>query len=33
MYVSDAEWLRYDFIEGPNASNHYRGTRVIVKAY
>ncbi|VVC76958.1 hypothetical protein AQUSIP_22850 [Aquicella siphonis] len=33
MYVNDAEWLRYDFIEGPNSGNHYRGTRVIVKAY
>jgi len=33
LYVNDAEWLRYDFIEGPNASNHYKGTRVIVKDY
>ena len=33
LYVSDAEWLRYDFIEGPNASNNFRGTRVIVRAY
>lgn len=33
MYVNDAEWLRYDFIEGPTNSNQYRGTRVIVKAY
>jgi L,D-transpeptidase ErfK/SrfK len=33
MYVNDAEWLRYDFIEGPNSSNSYRGTRVIVRDY
>lgn len=33
LYVNDAEWLRYDFVEGPNASNHYRGTRVIVRGY
>lgn len=30
LYVSDAEWLRYDFVEGPNASNNFRGTKVIV---
>lgn len=33
LYLSDAEWLRYDFIEGPNPNNHYKGTRVIVKSY
>lgn len=33
MYVNDAEWLRYDFAEGPNSGNQYRGTRVIVKRY
>jgi|SRR5579885_1538928 hypothetical protein len=33
MYVNDAEWLRYDFIEGPNSGNNYRGTRVIVRDY
>lgn len=33
MYVSDAEWLRYDFVEGPNAANNYRGTKVVVKGY
>jgi len=33
MYVNDAEWLRYSFIEGPNSSNKYRGTRIIVKSY
>lgn len=33
LYVNDAEWLRYDFVEGPNANNSYRGTRVIVLPY
>ncbi len=33
LYVSDAEWLRYDFVEGPDEYNNYRGTKVIVKAY
>lgn len=33
LYVSDAEWLRYDFVEGPNANNKYRGTKIIVGAY
>jgi L,D-transpeptidase ErfK/SrfK len=33
LYVNDAEWLRYDFVEGPNSDNDYRGTRLVVKAY
>ncbi len=33
LYVNDAEWLRYDFVEGPNSVNNYRGTRVVVKEY
>lgn len=33
LYVNDAEWLRYDFAEGPEASNNYRGTRVLVRPY
>jgi L,D-transpeptidase ErfK/SrfK len=33
LYVNDAEWLRYEFVEGPNPSNDYRGTRVIVRPY
>lgn len=33
MYVNDAEWLRYDFIEGPTAGNSYRGTKILVKSY
>lgn len=33
MYVNDAEWLRYDFVEAPNENNNYRGTLVMVKPY
>jgi hypothetical protein len=33
MYVNDAEWLRYSFIEGPNSGNKYRGTKIIVNDY
>jgi hypothetical protein len=31
--VSNAAWLRYNFVEGPHAGNGYRGTRVIVLPY
>lgn len=30
LYVNDAEWLRYSFIEGPNSSNDYRGTKIVI---
>lgn len=33
LYVDDAEWLRYDFVEPPNASNQYHGTKVVIEAY
>lgn len=33
MRTPDARWLRYNFIEGPNFSNHYRGTLVWIKSY
>lgn len=33
LHVDDARWLRFDFVEGPNASNNYRGTRVVVRPY
>lgn len=33
LRVSDAAWLRYHFVETPNASNGFRGTLVIVKPY
>jgi hypothetical protein len=33
LHVNDAKWLRYHFVEGPNATNHYRGTQVIIKPY
>lgn len=31
LYVNDAEWLRYSFVEGPNSSNDYRGTKIAVQ--
>jgi lipoprotein-anchoring transpeptidase ErfK/SrfK len=33
LHVADARWLRYEFVDGPNGSNGYRGTRVIVRPY
>lgn len=33
LHLDDAKWLRYHFVEGPNAANSYRGTRVIIKSY
>lgn len=33
LYVNDAEWLRYDFVEGPDSNNNYRGTKIVVKSY
>jgi hypothetical protein len=33
LKVNDAEWLRFEFVEGPSSSNGYQGTRVIVKPY
>ncbi|VVC77127.1 hypothetical protein AQUSIP_24540 [Aquicella siphonis] len=33
LHVADAKWLRYHFVQGPSASNGYRGTRVIVRPY
>ena len=33
LYVSDAEWLRYDFVEPPMAYNKYRGTKVVILPY
>jgi len=33
LFVPDAEWLRYDFIEPPREYNDYRGTRVDVLPY
>lgn len=33
VHVRDAQWLRYHFVEGPNSSNQYRGTRILIKAY
>lgn len=33
LFVPDAEWLRYDFVEGPRESNGYRGTKVVIMPY
>ena len=33
MYVSDAEWMRYEFINGPAKDNKFRGTKVVVRPY
>lgn len=33
VHVADAEWLRFKFAEGPNQSNHFQGTKVIIKSY
>lgn len=33
LFVPDAEWLRYDFIEPAVPSNHYRGTKIVVGPY
>ena len=32
-FVNDAEWLRYNFIEGPSERNNFRGTKIIVLPY
>lgn len=33
IHIDDAKWLRFHFVEGPLASNHYRGTKIIIKPY
>jgi hypothetical protein len=33
VHISDAEWLRYHFVEGPTVANQYLGTLVIVRPY
>lgn len=33
VHVADAKWLRYNFVDGPNSANGYRGTLVIVRPY
>lgn len=33
VHVDDAKWLRYHYVEGPNANNHYRGTKIIIRPY
>lgn len=33
MHTADAEWLRFNFVEAPNKSNKYKGTKVVVTSY
>jgi len=33
MFVKDAHWLRYDFVEKPYAGNNFRGTKVVIVPY
>lgn len=33
VHISDAKWLRTQFVEGPNKSNAYHGTQVIIAPY
>lgn len=33
VHVTDAKWLRYSFVEGPNAANGFRGTKVVIRSY
>ncbi len=33
LYVNDAEWLRYDFVEGPVPDNDFRGTKIVISSY
>jgi L,D-transpeptidase ErfK/SrfK len=33
VYVNDAEWMRYEFVEAPSSDNQFRGTKVIVMSY
>src|SRR3990167_10926179 len=33
IHIADAKWLRYQFVEKPQASNHFQGTKIIIKKY
>jgi len=33
IHTDDAQWLRYHFVEGPDAANGYRGTKIIIGSY
>lgn len=33
LFVDDAKWLNQQFVELPNASNNYKGTKVIIMPY
>ena len=33
VHVADAEWLRFQFVDGPTGGNRYRGTKVVIMPY
>lgn len=33
VHIDDAKWLRYHFVEGPNLTNHFRGTSILIRTY
>ncbi len=33
VHFSDAQWLRQQFVEAPNRSNGFHGTKVVIKSY
>lgn len=33
MHIDDAKWLRYEFVEAPSITNHFQGTKVVIKDY
>jgi hypothetical protein len=33
LFVQDAEWLRYDFVDPPMSDNDFQGTKVVVMPY
>lgn len=33
LHNDDAQWLRYHFVEAPKLSNHFRGTKVVIRPY
>lgn len=33
VHVDDAAWLRFNFVDGPNKANNFRGTLVVVRPY
>jgi lipoprotein-anchoring transpeptidase ErfK/SrfK len=33
VHISDAQWLKQQFVEGPTKSNGFHGTKVVIKSY